>query len=56
MSIIRGKEDLRQLYEMAGEKLAGIIYEPEESSDLMLVFEKHTVNISEDGVVSVEKR
>lgn len=56
MSIIREKDDLRKLYEMAGETLAGIIYEPEESGDLVLVFDKHAVNISEDGVVSVEKR
>ncbi len=56
MSIIQGREDLELLYKMAGEKLTGIIYEPEESGDLTLVFEHHTVNVSEDGVVTAEKR
>ncbi len=56
MSIINSNEDLRTLYEMEGETLKGIIYEPEESDDLMLVFDKHTVNISGNGSILVEKR
>ncbi len=56
MSIINDNKDLKMLYEMEGETLKGIIYEPNESDDLMLVFDKHTMNISGDGGVSVEKR
>lgn len=56
MSIINTNEDLEMLYEMEGETLKGIIYEPEESDNLMLVFDKHTINISGDGGVSVKKR
>ena len=56
MSILQSKEELEMLYKMKGESLKGLIYEPEESGDLTLVFDKHTVNISEDGVVSIEER
>lgn len=56
MGIIRNGTDLRTMYEMEGETLKGIIYEPAESDDLMLVFDKHTINISGVGEVSVEKR
>jgi len=42
-------QDLKDLYEMAGETLKGIIFKSDESDDIMLVFDKHTINISEDG-------
>lgn len=50
------QKDLQILYGMEGETLNGLIYEPDESDDLMLVFSKHTVNISGDGSILVEER
>ena len=50
------QKDLQMLYMMEGETLKGLIYEPDESEYLMLVFDKHTLNISGDGSVLVEER
>jgi hypothetical protein len=56
LSIIRGKQDYIKLNETVGEKLTGIIYDPDESDDLMLVFDKHTINIDCDGVVTADDK
>ena len=53
---IRDRKDFETLYKMEGETLKGIIYEPDESDDLMLVFDKHTINLASDGVISIEER
>ena len=49
-------QDLKDLYEMEGETLKGIIFEQDESDNLMLVFDKHTIDISGDGTIIVERR
>ena len=54
--MIIDNQDLKDLYYMEGETLKFIIYEPDESGNLMLVFDKHTIDISCDGIIIVERR
>ena len=54
--MIIDNQDLKDLYEMEGETLKGIVLEPNESNNLMLVFDTHTIDISGDGTIIVERR
>ncbi len=50
------EKTITYLYKMIPGTLVGLIYEEKESSDLVLVFEKHTVNISGKYKIKVEER
>lgn len=47
---------ITDLHKMMPETLVGLIHEEDESSDIMLVFEKHTVLISGKYKIRVEER
>ncbi len=49
-------QDIKDLYSMEGETLKGIILESDESDNLVLVFDIHTIDISGDGTIIVERR
>lgn len=50
------EKTITDLHGMMNDKLVGLIYDETESTDLMLVFEKHTINISGKYNVQVEER
>ena len=50
------EKTITDLHKMIPEMLVGLIYDEEESSDFILVFEKHTVNISGKYKLNVEER
>lgn len=49
-------DNLKKLSGLKGETFEGVIFEPEESYDLVLVCSKHTITISGDGQVSVQPK
>lgn len=50
------EETLTKLHGMMDEKFVGLVYDENEGTDLLLVFDKHTINISGKYKIIVEER
>lgn len=50
------EETLTKLHGMMSDKLVGLIYDETEGTDLVLVFEKHTIAIAGKYRIDVDKR
>ncbi len=50
------EETLTKLHGMMNDKLVGLVYDETEGTDLVLVFEKHTIEIGGKYRIDVSKR